>query len=99
MRNFLLFLLCVFTTAITHAQQITGSIKDDQGKILQGATVALKKSKDSSIVKLSVTNGAGSYAFANIANGKYFINTSHVGYAVKNSPAIEVSGEGQVNVP
>ena len=99
MRNFLLFLLCVFTTAITHAQQITGSIKDDQGKILQGATVALKKSKDSSIVKLSVTNAAGSYAFANIANGKYFINTSHVGYAIKNSPAFEVNGEGQVNVP
>lgn len=99
MRNFLLFFLCVFTAAITHAQQITGSIKDDQGKILQGATVALKKSKDSSIVKLSVTNAAGSYAFANIANGKYFINTSHVGYAIKNSPAFEVSGEGQVNVP
>ena len=99
MRNLVLLLLCVFTGAITYAQQITGSIKDEQGKTLQGATVSLKRSKDSSIVKLGVTNSTGSYTFINIANGKYFINTSHVGYVIKNSPAFEVSGEGQVPVP
>ena len=99
MRNLVLLLLCVFTGAITYAQQITGSIKDEQGKTLQGATVSLKRSKDSSIVKLGVTNSTGSYMFINIANGKYFINTSHVGYVIKNSPAFEVSGEGLVPVP
>ena len=99
MRNLVLLLLCVFTGAITYAQQITGSIKDEQGKTLQGATVSLKRSKDSSVVKLGVTNSTGSYMFINIANGKYFINTSHVGYVIKNSPAFEVSGEGLVPVP
>ncbi len=99
MRNLLLLLICVFTGAISYAQKITGSLKDDQGKSLQGATVSLKRSKDSAVVKFGVTNSSGGYTFTNISNGKYFINTSHVGYAGKNSPAFEVSGEGEQRVP
>ncbi|MDB5199627.1 MAG: TonB-dependent receptor [Chitinophagaceae bacterium] len=99
MRNFTLLLLSVFTSAITYAQQITGSIKDDQGKNLQGATISLKRAKDSSVVKLAVSNSTGNYTFSNIGDGKYFINTSHVGYRAQNSPAFEVSGEGRVTVP
>ncbi|HEV8080603.1 MAG TPA: TonB-dependent receptor [Chitinophagaceae bacterium] len=99
MRNLLLLLLCVFTGAITCAQQITGIIKDEQGKVLQGATVALKKAKDSAVVKLAVSNSTGSYTFVNIAKGSYFVNTSHVGYGITNSPAFEVSGEGVITGP
>ncbi|MGI8582588.1 MAG: outer membrane beta-barrel protein [Chitinophagaceae bacterium] len=99
MRNLLLLLICVFTGAISYAQKITGSLKDDQGKSLQGATVSLKRSKDSAVVKFGVTNSSGGYTFTNISNGKYFINTSHVGYAGKNSPAFEVNGEGEQRVP
>ena len=99
MRHLLLLLVCVFTTAITYAQQITGSIKDDQGKDLQGATIALKRAKDSSVAKLGVSNATGNYSFANIPNGKYFINISHVGYGSKNSPTFELNGEGPVTTP
>ena len=99
MRNLLLLLACIFTTAITYSQQITGSIKDEQGKGLQGATVSLKRIKDSSVVKLAVSNSTGNYTFTNIAGGKYFINTSHIGYTVINSPAFDVAGEGQVSAP
>lgn len=99
MRNLLLLLLCVFTGAITYAQQITGIVKDEQGKALQGATVALKKSKDSAVVKLAVSNATGGYTFINIAKGSYFVNTSHIGYGITNSPAFEVSGEGVVTGP
>ncbi len=99
MRNLLLLLLCVLTGAVSYAQQITGNVKDEQGKNLQGATVALKKLKDSSVVKLGITNTNGNYTFANIVTGSYFINTSHIGYAVKNSPSFEASSEGITTVP
>ena len=89
----------MLTGAITYSQQVTGNVKDDQGKSLQSATVSLKRSKDSSVVKLAVTNSTGNYTFTNIATGKYFVNTSHVGYVIKNSPAFEVSGEGLVTAP
>ncbi|MEJ7673572.1 MAG: carboxypeptidase-like regulatory domain-containing protein [Chitinophagaceae bacterium] len=99
MRNLLLLLVSIFTGAITYAQQITGIINDEQGKALQGATVALKKSKDSSVVKLAVTNSTGGYTFTNIANGNYFINTSHIGNGITNSRAFDVSGEGVITGP
>ena len=99
MRNLLLLLLCVLTSAITCAQQITGIIKDEQGNALQKATVALKRVRDSSTVKLAVTNQEGNYSFNNIVTGKYFTNVSYVGYASKNSPAFEVNSDGQVNAP
>ncbi len=78
MKPLLSFCLLFLTVSISYAQQITGSIKDEQGKALPGATVALKKSTDSSVVKLGVTNSAGTYLFVNISNGKYFINTPHI---------------------
>lgn len=91
--------MCFHNSNYLRTQQITGNIKDDQGNSLPKATVALKRIKDSSTVKLAVTSPDGNYSFANIASGKYFTNTSYVGYASKNSPVFEVSGEGQVNVP
>ena len=46
-------LLLMSTTLV--AQQITGVVKDQQGKTLEKATVSLLHQKDSSIVKLVVT--------------------------------------------
>lgn len=99
MRNLVLLFVCLMTSAITSAQKITGTIKDEQGKALQGATVALKKAKDSSTIKLAVTNATGTYSFIITGSGSYFINTSHIGYSKVNSPAFEVSGEGDVSAP
>ena len=98
MRILILLLLCITTSAITYAQKITGNVKDEQGKALQGATVALKRTTDSSTIKLAVSNSTGNYSFINTGSGRYFVNTSHVGYGVVNSPAFEVS-EGDVTVP
>ena len=99
MRNLVLLLICFATSASTYAQKISGIIKDEQGKALQGATVTLKRAKDSSTIKLAVTNAAGNYSFINIGSGSYFVNTSHIGYNKVNSPAFEVSGEGDVLAP
>ena len=65
------------------AQTITGTIKDEQGKALSGASVALKKLKDSSVVKLAVTNSSGKYEFPAMQAGNYFLNVTYVGSCIK----------------
>src|SRR5687768_6925285 len=74
------------------SQTISGTIKDDTDKPLAGASVALKKVTDSTVVKLAVSSAAGNYQFLNIPNGKYFINTTFVGYSSSNSKSFEHSG-------
>ena len=54
MRKTALFLLILFSYGRLRAQEISGFAKDYQGKPLAGASVSLKKSKDSSIVKLGI---------------------------------------------
>ena len=92
-------LICSCIAFSLSAQKISGTIKDDQGKFLPGASIALKKIKDSSIVKLQVTDNTGHFLFTGIQPGKYFINTSFIGYAVKNSSSFDVTENGITEVP
>lgn len=86
-------------SATSFAQNIGGTIKDDQGKTLSGASVALKKVKDSSVVKLAVTDANGRFGFADVQAGKYFVNISFVGYLVANSPSFELAENAKTEVP
>ena len=96
----LLFLLFICLSGIfVQAQQINGITQDDQGKPLAGSSVVLKRTKDSSVIKLGVSDAAGKYTFKDIAAGNYFVNISHVGYSPRNTPAFEVSGEGITGAP
>ena len=88
MKNIVVGLLLLFPF-IGFSQKISGTIKDEQGKGLAGASVSLKKSIDSSIVKIAVTGNAGDYKFPDIPTGSYFINTSFVGFTASNSPSFE----------
>lgn len=78
---------------VSVSQSISGTIKDDQGKTLPGASVTLKKTSDSSIVKIAVSTNTGSYQFQAIPAGKYFVNASFIGYVAYNSQSFEHSRE------
>ena len=99
MRTLSLLVLACLTCALVHAQQVNGVSQDDQGHPLNGSSIVLKKTKDSSVVKLGVSNASGKYEFRDIPAGNYFVNISHVGFAPYNTPAFEVSGEGITNAP
>ncbi|MBN9379365.1 MAG: TonB-dependent receptor [Chitinophagaceae bacterium] len=99
MRTLTLLLISCLTCALVRAQQINGTSQDDQGRPLAGSSIALKKSKDSSVVKLGVSNASGKYEFKDIPAGNYFINISHVGYTPQNTATFAVSGEGTTNAP
>ena len=99
MKKIVTWILGVFFFSVSaYSQSIAGIAKDEQGKVLSGASIALKKATDSSVVKLAVTNSSGKYEFSDIQAGKYFINVSHVGLVPQNSAAFELNGAA-VNVP
>ena len=99
MRIIPLLLLITLSYESVRAQQIAGFTRDDQGKPLVGASVILKKNKDSSVVKLSISDTKGQYEFLAISAGDYFISISHVGYIPLSSVRFEVKAEGVTQAP
>ena len=99
MRKFGLLIGSFLVAATGFAQQISGTVKDQQGKSVTGSTVSLLNAKDSSVVKLAATNNEGQYSFGSIKAGKYLVGISNVGYANNYSSSFEFSGSGQLNVP
>src|SRR6185503_8774126 len=95
--SFLLFANCFLF--VTLFAQVSGNIKDQQGKGLPNATVSLLHAKDSSVVKLDASNSDGNFSFPAIKPGKYLLSASHVGYAPGYSSVFEVSGSGEVKIP
>ena len=62
----LLTLLLITSAMLTRAQQISGLVKDDSGKPLQGATVSLVKVSDTATVKLALTRADGAFTISGI---------------------------------
>ena len=99
---FTLLSIAILFSIITHAQsgKITGSVKDASMKGIHSATVSLFKLKDSSVAKFVATGKDGQYEFLDIADGKYFVSVSSVGYAKVASAPFEVSSSSlTINVP
>ncbi|MDB5196911.1 MAG: hypothetical protein JWP88_1282, partial [Flaviaesturariibacter sp.] len=101
MSKFYAVLVALFSVIIANAQttsKVTGTVKDAEGKALQAVTVSLLRTKDSSLVKLAVTDKAGAYELINIKSGKYLLSYTSVGFAKNFSKAIEV-GEAPIEMP
>src|SRR5258708_2609568 len=78
-------------TAKAQGGKVIGSVKDASSKAIHSATVSLFKAKDSSLAKFVATNKDGEYEFLGIADGKYFVAASNVGYDKAVSIAFEIS--------
>jgi len=81
------------------AQSVSGVAVDVGGKPLAGASIVLKKSKDSSVIKLAISNGTGQYEFTSLLSGNYFVDISHVGYTPRNSSSFSVREGEQARAP
>jgi iron complex outermembrane recepter protein len=74
------------------AGKVTGSIKDGgQQKVIDAASVSLLKAKDSSLVKLALTDAAGNFSIENVKDGEYLVLATSVGYAKTYSNVFAVS--------
>ncbi len=93
MKNFISLctglILCTFVSAQNKIGKISGSVNDETNKPLSSVSVSLLKLKDSSLVKISVTNKDGKYKFESIAVGNYFVSATLVGYQKKTAPFLK----------
>jgi iron complex outermembrane recepter protein len=100
---FFVLLLFFYSTNLLHAQEkngkISGIVKDETGKALDGATVTLNRAKDGGLAKVTVSNKQGIFEFEKLATGNYIINISVVGFNKFSSQPIEINGSNSVEVP
>src|SRR4030095_14989488 len=73
--------------------KISGVITDESQKPVQSASVSLLRAKDSSLVKIAVTNKEGKYEFENIIEGKFLLLVSSVGFQKKIGQPLEITSE------
>jgi len=69
--------------------EVSGTVTDQQGGVIPGATVSLK-SQTSSEVRSTVTNAPGSFAFADVTAGDYDLDVTLPGFR-RNTRAIQVA--------
>jgi len=95
MKKIIFMLSAVCITATLHAQNkqgsISGSITNIDNKPVEAATVQLLKATDKSLVKVAVTDKTGSFVFEKLAEGKYLISVSALGFAKKITEAVEIT--------
>jgi outer membrane receptor protein involved in Fe transport len=92
---FIVFLLSfyVIPSSLFAQTKIHGVVIDMNSNPVSGATVALLRPIDSTLVKGTVTDGAGVYLFDNIAAGDYFIGFSHIGFSSRTGALFNVSAD------
>ena len=82
----------VFAKAQNDRGSVSVTIVNDQQSPLENATVELLKSKDSSLVKVALTDKKGVAEFESIPFGNYLARATMVNYSALYSSPFELSG-------
>lgn len=83
--------LSLASQAQTKTNAISGSVTDGKN-ILTAATVSLLNQKDSSLVKMTVSDKTGKFQFDGIKDGPYLVSVSAIGYEQTYSKGFETKG-------
>ncbi|MDQ1088169.1 outer membrane beta-barrel family protein [Siphonobacter sp. SORGH_AS_1065] len=91
-------ILFICGLSLGHAQStfkgsVSGKIIDKTGKAVEFATVMVLKSKDSTLVKGGVADADGNFEIEGIAEGRYLVATTQVGFAKKLTPPFILNAE------
>jgi hypothetical protein len=88
-----LFLYLLGYTVITWSQvvggSITGTVKDDSGGAIPGASIAVKN-RETGAERKAVTDEAGRYAVFSIPIGRYDLVAEKVGFAIARRTGVEL---------
>src|SRR6185503_14875523 len=98
------FLILALVTTLTaqtiNTGNITVTVKNENQHLLENATVQLINGKDSSLVKVALTDNNGVAEFEHIVFGSYLIKATMVHYAPLYSALFNVSAnESTIQVP
>jgi hypothetical protein len=77
----------------TQRGKITANVFNDQGASVENATIELRKSKDSSLVKVAITDKNGLAEFENIPFGSYLAKITLINYIPQYSSGFILSAE------
>lgn len=84
--------LVLATTALAQNGQIVGTIKDDTGGVLPGATVTALNT-ETGLSRSSVTDASGSYRIPALPPGTYSLSAVLNGFAKETRPALTLTIE------
>lgn len=99
MKNFSAFIFLLFSfSAICQKSNISGVVIESDGQFLEFANVLLLNTSDSSLVRGAISDEKGFYIFENINQGKYFIESSLVGFGKGMSVIFEIDGLSDMSV-
>jgi hypothetical protein len=99
MRYFTVAIIALFFSFSAGAQHLAGTILDDQQSPVAGASVAIRRQADSSVIKYTVSDAKGKFAFADVAGGRYFLYVSHIGYTPVSSPVFDLKSGSSTDLP
>ena len=97
----ILALLTLFIFNFSHAQtggKISGSVLDENKKPLDGATVILLTTKDSTQISSQLAKTDGSFAFLNLKDNTYLVKVTFVGYKDFRSSQVVISQQNAVTL-
>jgi hypothetical protein len=77
---------------------ITGSVKDDQGGVIPGATITLVSATRATTTETQ-TNEEGAFVFPNVTPGTYLVRVAMSGFKTVERPDIIVSPGDRVQIP
>lgn len=80
-------------SAFSQNISLIGSVADGSGQALEGATVSLLKSADSSLVKVELSDASGRFEFAEAKSGAYRLSVTMLGFEKHFSEEIAVAGQ------
>lgn len=94
-KSFSLALLLFFAAFSAFAQnekgQVSGKIEDGTSKAVAAATVSLLQATDSAVLKIGIANKDGAFRFENVADGRYLLSVTAVGYQAGYSEGFEIN--------
>jgi len=77
----------VSSSAYAQNAQITGTVKDQSGAIIPGATVT-SRNVDTGFLRTAVSDGSGEYRLVSLPPGRYAVSTELSGFSTETRPDI-----------
>ncbi|MFN2457667.1 MAG: TonB-dependent receptor domain-containing protein [Chitinophagaceae bacterium] len=80
-----------------HSGRVSGSVRGENQKALESATISVLKAKDSSVAKVNAADKNGNYVFESIPEGSFLISVTAVDHEKAFSEIFEIN-EGNTSV-
>jgi hypothetical protein len=94
----IILFLSIHVIAQTDSGAIKGSVRDVNGKIVDGADLLLRDGSDSSVIKHAFSDTSGNFKFAGVKDGAYLISVQLIGFLKMTSPVFNITN-GASSIP